>query len=170
MQIRTASLTDAPLLAELGARTFKGAFADQNSMQNMDAYLEDAFSVDQMKKELQDSDAQFLVAEDAGYSIGYLKLRAFRTYDCIPDPKPMELERIYVDQNWIGKGVGAALMKKAIAITKEMGYKTLWLGVWQENESSIRFYNKWGFEAVGVKEFVVGEDVQYDHIMLRAIQ
>ena len=40
-----------------------------------------------------------------------------------------------------------------------------WLGVWEENHRAISFYQKFGFEKIGVKEFLVGSVVDRDWIL-----
>ena len=36
---------------------------------------------------------------------------------------------------------------------KEMGYKKVWLGVWENNFKAIRFYKKYGFKKFGQHSF-----------------
>ncbi len=167
--IRKATPEDASLLATVGARTFYDAFAAQNNPDDMASYLETAFNAEKMQLELAEASAHFFIAEHAGEAIGYAKIRAIKTPDCIADAHPLELERIYVDQHVVGKGVGAALMKAAIEAGKTQGYQTIWLGVWKENGPAISFYKKWGYAIVGEHEFVVGDDVQHDYIMARPL-
>jgi ribosomal protein S18 acetylase RimI-like enzyme len=40
----------------------------------------------------------------------------------------------------IGKGVGKALMQECINKAKELQMKSIWLGVWEQNERAIGFY------------------------------
>ena len=167
IHIRESSIEDAGLLAELGARTFSDAFGADNSQADLNAYLAKAFSKNKMLEELQEPTTRFFIAFEASEPVGYTKLRAIKLPDCIHDPNPIEVERIYVDQRYIGKGVGAALMKRSIEAGRNAGFKTIWLGVWKKNDKAVRFYQKWGYKIVGEKEFVVGKDVQYDHIMMR---
>ncbi len=167
--IREATSEDAALLAVLGARTFHDAFATQNNPDDFAAYMATAFTADKMRAELQEPSARFFVAELAQQPVGYTKLRATKNPDCVPDAQPLEVERIYVDQHIIGKGVGAALMQAAIDAGKQQGYETIWLGVWKENQAAISFYQKWGYDIVGEHEFIVGTDVQHDYIMARPL-
>lgn len=158
---------DAALLATVGARTFHDAFAAQNNPEDMADYLKTAFTADKMRTELQEPSALFFIAELEGEVVGYAKIRAVKQPDCVPDAQPLELERIYVDQHVVGKGVGAALMQAAINAGTKNGYQTIWLGVWKKNKAAISFYEKWAYKVVGEHEFVVGNDVQHDYIMAR---
>lgn len=84
--------------------------------------------------------------------------------------KPVELVRIYIEEEFIGKGYGPALMKSCLEEAKSNGHRMIWLGVWEKNLRAIRFYEKWGFTIVGTKEFILGRDLQNDHIMARPIE
>lgn len=167
--IRKATPEDAALLATVGARTFRDAFATQNDPADMTNYLQTAFTAEKMLQELEEPSALFFLAELEEEAVGYTKVRAVKQPDCIPDTYPLELERIYVDQHVVGKGVGAALMQAAISAGQQQDYNTIWLGVWKENQAAISFYQKWGYEIVGEHEFVIGTDVQHDYIMARAL-
>jgi ribosomal protein S18 acetylase RimI-like enzyme len=83
--------------------------------------------------------------------------------------RPVELSRIYVAANWIGRGVGAAIMQRCIDEARASDSDVLWLGVWERNERAIKFYEKWGFTKVGEHVFVLGSDPQTDWLMARAI-
>ena len=95
--IRAAEPADAPYLAELGARTFHTAFAADNNPADIDAYVAEAFSDDTILQELKDPQSQFLLAVADDTNIGYAKIRKGKPPDCVDGPKPIELERIYVD-------------------------------------------------------------------------
>lgn len=61
-----------------------------------------------------------------------------------------EIHEIVVHPEWQGKGIGTALMQKALNYARERGKKVveLWVGV--GNSKAIRFYKKFGFEERGV--------------------
>ena len=48
---------------------------------------------------------------------------------------------------------------------KEMGYKKVWLGVWEKNFRAIRFYKKYGFKKFGQHKFLLGNDLQTDYLL-----
>lgn len=81
------------------------------------------------------------------------------------DPASLEIERIYVSGGFQGEGLGRYLMEQAIQIAVARKKKYIWLGVWEKNERAIRFYKRNGFYKTGIHSFVVGEDVQTDHLM-----
>lgn len=167
--IRHANPADAALLAELGARTFSETFAADNSAEDMADYVAAAFSPKQQKAELADPNCLFLIAETDGVAVGYAMLRSGNVLDDVTGAKPIELVRLYVSQESLGSGFGAALMRVCIAEAKQRGYETLWLGVWEHNQRAQAFYRKWNFLEIGTHIFQLGNDPQTDILMQRAI-
>jgi diamine N-acetyltransferase len=167
--IRRADAEDAGLLADLGARTFSDAFAADNKPEDMAAYLAAAFSPAQQAAELADPRATFLIAEIERRAVGYAALRADDGPACVTGARPIELVRLYVAQEWLGRGVGAALMRECVGVARASGHQTMWLGVWEHNRRAQAFYRKWGFQIVGEHTFQLGTDPQTDLLMERAL-
>lgn len=170
-QIRPATPADAELLAEFAERTFRDAFAADNSPEDMEAYVREAFSVERLEAELAEDTNTFLLAfrYDAPRPVGYAKLRHGVVDPSVTGPDPVDLHRLYVDQKAIGSGVGAALMRACLDTARSAGRRTLWLGVWQRNRRALAFYRKWEFETVGDHVFRLGSDDQLDFIMERPV-
>jgi ribosomal protein S18 acetylase RimI-like enzyme len=167
--IRRANRDDAALLAKLGARTFSETFAADNSDADMAAYLASAFSEAQQAAELAEPNSTFHIAERDGVAVGYAMLRSGSVLDSVSNNKPIELARLYVSADQIGRGVGAALMLACIDEASCSGHQTLWLGVWENNHRAQAFYRKWGFHQVGTHIFQLGDDAQTDLLMERSI-
>jgi GNAT superfamily N-acetyltransferase len=79
------------------------------------------------------------------------------------------LLRLYTRKEWIGCGVGAALMQACIDEAKQRGCDTLWLGVWEHNARARAFYGRWGFQQAGSHIFQLGDDPQTDFLLQRAL-
>src|ERR1700741_1146119 len=129
--IRLGKPADATLLAEFGARTFSETFAAVNTPEDIAAYLASSFSHDKQSEELADPRSIFLIAENNLATAGYAHLLAGEGPDGVSGPRPIQLVRLYVAQEWLGAGVGPALMKACINEIRKRGYQTLWLGVWE---------------------------------------
>jgi ribosomal protein S18 acetylase RimI-like enzyme len=167
--IRRATADDAGLLVDLGARTFSETFAVDNTAENMAAYLASSFNLAQQTDELADPVATFLIAEVDGAAAGYAKLHAGKPPEEIEGAKPVELVRLYVSREWLGRGVGETLMSACVDAAQHAGHKTIWLGVWERNARAQAFYRKWNFRAVGEHVFQLGSDLQTDILMERVI-
>ena len=81
----------------------------------------------------------------------------------------IELARFYVERTHHGGGLAQLLMTATLDAARELGGRSMWLGVWERNPRGIAFYEKCGFHYVGTHPFVVGSDVQTDRVMVRAI-
>jgi diamine N-acetyltransferase len=168
--IRHATIADAQILTELGARTFVETFAADNSPENMSAYLDSAFNVEQQANELRDPARSVFIAEIEGLAVGYAMLLPDDAPNEITGETPIELVRLYVSRESLGGGVGAALMQACLDEAAARNHKTIWLGVWENNRRAQAFYRKWKFEEVGTHVFQLGDDPQRDLLMQRAVR
>jgi GNAT superfamily N-acetyltransferase len=153
----------------LGARTFYDTFAADNTPENMSAHLASAFGPDIQAAELADPSVIYLIAEIDGLAVGFSKLQTGEPPAEITGAVPIEINRFYSTKDWIGRGIGAALMQACLDEAQKRGYETVWLGVWEHNPRARAFYRKWGFVEVGSHVFPVGDDPQIDLLMQRPI-
>ena len=169
MSIRIVPEMNADCLISLGSRTFSQAFRELNNPEDFDAYLAHAFSLETIANELKDSRADFFAAFRGDEPVGYFKLYAGSVPECVAPLPAVELARFYVLKNEWGKGVGPAMMQKALNQAREKGFVALWLSSWQKNHRGNTFYGKWGFHRVGEKTFTIGKDVQEDFVLCRRL-
>jgi ribosomal protein S18 acetylase RimI-like enzyme len=167
--IRRGTLADAALLSELGARTFSETFSADNTPEDLAAYVATSFNVAQQTSELEDPGSTFLIAEVNGHAAGYAKLHDGEPEKGVEGAKPIELVRLYVSRDWLGRGVGEQLMRACIDEALQAGHETIWLGVWERNARAQAFYRKWNFRAVGEHMFQLGSDLQRDILMERSL-
>jgi ribosomal protein S18 acetylase RimI-like enzyme len=165
MPIRKCGYDDWPLLQTFGREVFLATFGAVNKPENIQAYIEKAFHKNTIVAELSHPDSEFWLATENDEVAGYLKIN-FREAQTEPvGPQGMEIQRIYVAENFQGKGVAQALMTKARARAEDAGMDFIWLGVWEHNPRAIRFYEKNGFEAFGTHVFHMGDEAQTDIMM-----
>lgn len=165
ISIRHASVDDIQLLIALGQKTFYDTFAEANTKDNMDLYLEKNFNNAQVRSEIDDADNIFLIAESGDTPAGYAKLRKGSVPPELNGRHAIEIERLYVTKELIGKNAGRQLMDRCLATARDLGFTTVWLGVWEHNPRAIAFYRKCGFEKFGSHPFMLGTDLQTDHLM-----
>lgn len=171
MVIRAANADEADALARFAERTFREAFAADNRPEDMDAYCATAFTPVAMRAYLTDVSITTLVmvAED-GALAAYAQLRSEAPEGNLAMPGPLELWRFYVDKVHHGRGLAPQLMNAVLDASRARGAATLWLGVWERNRRAQAFYRKFGFVVVGSHTFVLGTDVQIDHVMARGLR
>jgi ribosomal protein S18 acetylase RimI-like enzyme len=162
----------AAQLAALGRQTFEDTFAANNTPEDMAAYLAVTFSEERQLAELQDKDTVFLLARMQQELVGYAKLRFHSTLGVEPGKAPdqrVEIERLYVREDWIGTGLGASLMRRSIEEARQQACRSVVLGVWEKNQHAIAFYQRFGFKVIGQHEFMLGSDRQTDLIMRKGL-
>lgn len=169
ISIRQARPDDAQPLTDLAYTTFWDAFAHhpKNAPEDLNHYMRQAFSLEQITAELADERSIFLIAEIESKAAGYAKLMIESTEEGITATRPIELSRLYAHQEFLGKGVGQNLMDACFEYAKMNGHDVMWLGVWEYNPRALAFYKKNGFREVGKHVFQLGEDAQTDLLMQR---
>ncbi|MCY8346171.1 GNAT family N-acetyltransferase [Bacillus haynesii] len=169
VKIKKCTLEDLHKLQEIGYETFNETFKDQNSPENMKAYLDKAFNLKQLEKELSNRSSQFFFVYVSNEIAGYLKVNTDEAQSEKMDGESLEIERIYIKNNFQNHGLGKYLFNKAVEIAKERNKKKIWLGVWEKNENAIAFYKKMGFVQTGAHSFYMGDDEQTDLIMTKTL-
>ena len=154
-------------LQKISKETFVEAFSNENSEENMQKYLEENLSMTQLSNELTNSESSFYFARMDEKIIGYLKVNFGKAQTDFKEDDSIEIERVYVSEEFQGKNVGQNLLNKAIEICIEKNAQSLWLGVWERNYKAIRFYQKNGFVEFGKHPFILGDDIQTDILMKR---
>ncbi|MCX7773774.1 MAG: GNAT family N-acetyltransferase [Clostridia bacterium] len=170
IRIKACTLEDLETLQDLSWRTFYDTFRPMNTEEDMKAYLENALGRDALHKELQNPSSAFFFLYADDELAGYIKLNEHPAQTDLHDPNALEIERIYVDKAFQGKGLGRNLINKAIEIANQKGLHYLWLGVWEKNEKAIAFYKSRGFYKIGQHDFLLGSDLQTDHIMRKDLE
>ncbi|SDJ73972.1 GNAT family N-acetyltransferase [Salimicrobium halophilum] len=164
------TVEDSRKLQEIGYETFKETFEDQNSQENMKAYLEAAFNIKQVEKELSNPLSHFFLVSINDEIAGYLKVNTGDAQSEEMDDDSLEIERIYIINKFQKNGLGKYLFNKAKDVAMEQNKKKIWLGVWEKNENAISFYKKLGFVQTGAHSFYMGDEEQTDVIMVKRLQ
>jgi ribosomal protein S18 acetylase RimI-like enzyme len=165
IQVEQVSLNEVEQLQLICMQTFAETFSSKNSEENMKEYLENGFSTEELKAELADQNSEFYFAKLDEKIIGYLKVNFGSSQTEMKHKNSLEIERIYVLKEFHGKKVGQILFEKATKIAMDKKVDFVWLGVWEQNPSAIRFYEKNGFVQFDKHVFKLGDDEQIDIMM-----
>lgn len=170
---RRATPGDAAELHVLAARTFGLACPPGTRQSDVDAFVALNLSREKFEEYLKDDCRILLIAELDGTPVGYTMLVGGPIAD--PDVRAVvdgsgsiELSKFYVLADNHGTGIAGELMRATLDAAAATGATSCWLGVNQKNVRAARFYAKHGFEVVGTKRFLVGEQWHNDHVRLRS--
>lgn len=169
INIKKCTLEDSRMLQEISYETFIATFNHQNSPENMNAYLERAFTLKQLEIELANPSSQFFFVYFNQEVAGYLKVNTNDAQSEEMGEESLEIERIYIKSKFQKHGIGKSLLNKAEEIAVERHKKKIWLGVWEKNENAIAFYHKMGFLQTGSHSFYMGDKEQTDYIMTKTL-
>lgn len=169
IKIKKCTLEDLRTLQEISYDTFNETFKDQNSPENMKAYLESAFNLGQLEKELLTRSSQFFFVYFNNEVAGYLKLNTNHAQSEKMGVESLEIERIYIKDQFQKQGLGKYLFNKAIEVAMEGQKKKIWLGVWEKSKNAMAFYKKMGFVQAGTHSFYMGDEEQTDLIMIKTL-
>ena len=174
IDVAAAVIADLPELADVAARTFPLACPPSVTPEDIAAFIEENLSESRFRDYLADGDRIVLTAREDARMVGYvMMIRGVPDDDDVQRAVALrpaiELSKMYVLPDSHGAGVSAALMTAALSRAAELGDKSVWLGVNQQNQRAQRFYTKHGFTINGTKTFRLGAGIENDYVMVRSL-
>ena len=157
VSIRRATIADVLIVAELGSRLLPRAHRGAMPAADLNLYVRRSFSLAQVTAELNDPKTHILLAEHGQQVAGMVKISPNPAPVPGAEQRPSELSRLYLNPQWIGRGVGAALIQKALKLATASGYDLCWLVVWTQNHRAQAFYRNFGFSLVDHTAYTVGQ-------------
>jgi len=163
--IRKLDMDDLVPLHAIAKKTFFDTFQQQNSPENMQVYLDSELTLDKIKQEVDTQGSYFYGIEENNALVAYLKINTNEAQGKQSLDNSIEIQRIYIVESHIGKGLGKALFNFAVKQAKLFEARWLWLGVWEYNQHAITFYKKQGLTIYDQYPFYFGQDKQTDLLM-----
>ncbi|HVM23243.1 MAG TPA: GNAT family N-acetyltransferase [Sphingomicrobium sp.] len=166
---RSAAPRDADAIASVFRTSFIDTFGHLYRPDDLEDFLA-TMTAERFRAEIEDPDHAFWLAW-ADELAGYVKLGPPQLPVETP-PHTIELCQLYVLKPWHGRGVATQLMQWAMTYAAERGARHIQLSVYVDNHRARRFYERYGFQAVGRYDFMVGshadEDVVLRHVVMQA--
>ena len=166
IEIKLVDAKELKILRKISIITFKETFSDQNTLNNMEEYLNKNMSLGKLKNEINHPNSFFYFVHHKNELIGYVKLNFKNAQrEKVLDGKAFEIERIYLLKSYQEKGLGRRLFEKIFNLKEVKNYHKVWLGVWEYNYNALSFYKKLGFKYFDKHKFILGSDIQNDVLM-----
>lgn len=163
--LRECGIADLGILQQLSEATFIETFSEGNSKEDMDAYLGQNFNEAKLADELKEPSSLFFLVLLDGRAAAYMKVNFDGAQTEEGYGNTLEIQRIYVLNEFKNLHIGSMLIRKAEEIARSRKLEFIWLGVWEKNIKAIEFYRKRGFSKLDSHIFKLGDDLQTDHIM-----
>ncbi|WP_297802016.1 GNAT family N-acetyltransferase [uncultured Brevundimonas sp.] len=171
--IRPAEDRDLDALSAFSRRTFVETFVDGFGIpypaDDLEAFFQKSFSPEALRPRIHDNDCVFWIAERDGQIIALCHAGPNDLPHEDAKAGEMELRRLYVGKEAQGLGLGTELLKRALAWMEERTAGALWIGVWSGNLKAQKLYAAYGFEKVGGYGYPVGEWIDQEFILRRAV-
>lgn len=166
-EIRRATSKDAAVIVELGRQTFTETFGHLFTPTALQGYLDATFNEAKIYNSLQKPHNLYFLAYNNDTPLGYIKIKLNSTTPEIQAERPVQLQKLYVLQEFITQKVGAALMQFCLQLPEIQSNDLMWLVVLQSNERAIRFYEKFGFTKYSEYAHQIGENRFEYYIMIK---
>jgi diamine N-acetyltransferase len=157
---------DALSLTALSIQVFLSTYASEGLRNSLAEEAFSLFTPEKFLDRLNDPQGRVRIAEMNDHVIGYATMNfasACPTHDC-----QSELQTLYIQDRFAGKGIGTMLLHDAVAqAMSASGSRTIWLTVYCENARAIRFYEHHGFKRSGINWYEFGNERYENLVMVR---
>ncbi|WP_290039104.1 N-acetyltransferase [Psychromonas sp. 14N.309.X.WAT.B.A12] len=173
--MQKCNLAQVTLLRKIAIETYQQTFADSNSEALLQKYYQESLNIKLLSTQLQNPESEFYfiysapISNETAEIAGFLKLNVGSAQTDLADPDALEVEKIYLLQEFLGEGLGHQLINFAVARAEQQNKQYLWLGVWEDNQPALKFYNKMGFFKFGEHGFDMGGDIQTDYLLKKRL-
>jgi L-amino acid N-acyltransferase YncA len=145
MNLRAATLADIPAITAIYRHYVLHETATFEEIPPDEAEMRQRFD------KITQAGLPYLVAEEDGHILGYAYMNYFRTRSAYR----FTLEdSIYLDKAATGKGVGSALLARALEEAERWGARQIVAVLGGHNPASIALHKRFGFEDVGIMKAV----------------
>ncbi|MFT3800997.1 MAG: GNAT family N-acetyltransferase [Burkholderiaceae bacterium] len=158
-------MKDADLLSVLATQVWLHTYATNGVTGEMARYLLSEHSPARYLALLRERSACIIVAEGDGGVIGFAVVK-FGVQCSTGAKSAAELQTLYVQEHFIGRGIGKALLQASESRAREQSNSALWLTVNVENARAIAFYAHMGYSRIGTTHFILGGERHENHVLI----
>ncbi|MFP4026557.1 MAG: GNAT family N-acetyltransferase [Candidatus Brocadiia bacterium] len=152
---RVSSSAAIKKLEEMAHEIWNEHYVNIIGQPQVDYMLENFQTESAITEQINDGRSYFFV-QDNGNEVGYF------AFDIEPAKSSMFLSKIYVTKEFRGRGFGRSIIEFLERICFEKSLQKIWLTVNKGNESSIRWYERMGFEIIETRKKDIGEGFVMD--------
>lgn len=167
---RPAAGSDALSLSVLATQVFLDTYATQGVRPAVAREVRQYLSEEAFSALLADPRHGILVAEIADHLVGFAQITHDQSHAFLPpDTRAAELNRLYVQRPFLGKGIGKDLLARAESLAAAEGAEALWLFAWTGNAHALRFYEARGYQDIGASVYTFEGDTYETRVFLKRL-
>ena len=164
---RKAVPEDAANVAALAIQVWLHTYARTGIRRAIADYVLQQFTEENFRRQIAADPQYFILCESEGHLVGYLRLDFEAPCPDEPDIDT-EIVTLYVQEHFLGKGLGAKLLEEADCVLSARHKRHAWLGVNHQNLPAIRFYEKQGLRRRGSTYFEFEGEQHENFIYIRS--
>ena len=161
--IRDAIEEDSINLAALSLQVWLHSYATDGLRQEISRYVLSTFTEQYFKVLLNNPSYRILVFVENNNLVGYVMANLQSVWE--DTLNGYEIEKLYVQEHFQGKGIGRALLSE-MAIRNGGAF---WLSTWVHNKKAIGFYKHLGFVDRGFKDFEFEDESHKNQVVVLKI-
>ncbi|WP_347216781.1 GNAT family N-acetyltransferase [Chryseobacterium sp.] len=161
MKLIQATGKDIPLIQELARRSWKNAYAEILSEEQMEYMLSEMYSEQEIESQLRNPDYHYYLIEDDSNN----SYEGFIGYEHNYEDKTTKLHRIYLVPESKGKGFGKGALQFLHEKVSENGNKRIILNV-NKNNTARNFYESQGYRVYDEGVFDIGNGFVMDDFLM----
>ena len=170
MTVIEADSSHAEYLSDFGSKSFIYAYQCTLPLEDLNKYNNQSFSESTIREEINGLLATYFICQDSELNpCGYAKLIQSPSPKCLNSNSSIELQRLYVDSDYRGHGVGKLLELHSESYAINRNISDIWLRVWDGNTVAQDIYRKWEFAIVGKEQYQVGTDKRTVLLMSKSL-
>jgi ribosomal protein S18 acetylase RimI-like enzyme len=163
--IRVGRSEDASRLAVLATQVWLHTYSTDGITRDIAEYVLREFTPEKFSELLNDPVSHVVVAEQRESLVG-LAVVKFGVSCPAGNNSAAELQTLYVQEHFAGRGIGKLLLQAAEAKVRQQLNTALWLTVNAKNTEAIAFYARQGYAKVGTSFFVLGAGRHENHVLI----
>ena len=159
MVVIEADSSHVEYLSDFGSKSFIYAYQCTLPLEELKKYINVSFSESTILEEMDGSLATYFICQEPKLSpSGYAKLIKSLPPKCVNSNSCIELQRLYIDSDYRGQGIGKLLASHAELYARNRNIRDIWLRVLEGNVVAQEIYKRWEFSTVGNELYQVGKD------------
>ena len=170
VSFRVAEADDALCIGVLGMQVFLDTYATEGIRPAIAREVLEGLSPERIEAIILAPNHAFIVAEINDHLVGFAQVGLRTSHELVARPEAAELQRLYVQERFTGRGLGTRLMREAEAfISSTQGAATVWLTAWVGNERARSFYPRRGYAEVGSTQFVFQGEAHENRLYAKSL-
>jgi len=167
--IRDAIPQDALCIGVLGMQVFLDTYATEGIRTSIATEALQAFAPQTIARLISEPGIALVVAESGGHLVGFAQLKLRAGHPLIPGPDVAELQRLYIQERFTGRGIGYPLLQAAEERARLGGATLVWATVWVGNERALGFYPRRGYELLGSPTYTFQGETHENRLFGKAL-